>query len=203
MKYIPNILTISRILFTPLFIFFVFSDVNYSKIFALLIFSLASITDYLDGFFARKYNVVSEFGKFLDPVADKLLILSAFLSFLFLPVLSSVISIWMFLIILFRDIFITGLKLLLNSTGTKVKTSKFAKFKTALQMITVYFILIYLLASKYNSFNDLNQYSAIWFLYTLMISTTLMTLISGLRYIIKNSDQLYYFFNKKQSSLDI
>ncbi len=203
MKYIPNILTISRVLFTPLFIYFIFSDIEYSKMLALLIFSLASLTDYLDGFFARKYNVVSEFGKFLDPIADKLLILSAFLSFLFLPVLSSVISIWMFLVILFRDIFITGLKFLLNSKGKKVETSKFAKFKTAFQMITVYFILIYLLANKYNSFNDLNQYSAIWFLYTLMISTTLMTLISGLRYIIKNLDQLYYFFSKKQSSIDV
>ena len=64
MKYLPNILTISRVLFTPLFIFFIFSDIKYSKILALLIFSLASLTDYLDGFFARKYNVVSEFGKF-------------------------------------------------------------------------------------------------------------------------------------------
>ena len=203
MKYIPNMLTVLRILFTPLFIFFIFSDIKYSKMLALLIFSLASLTDYFDGFFARKYNVVSEFGKFLDPVADKLLILSAFLSFLFLPVLSSVISIWMFLVILFRDIFITGLKVLLNSTGKKIQTSKFAKFKTAFQMIAVYSILVYLLANKYNSIDALDQYNAIWFLYILMILTTLMTLISGLRYIIKNADQLYYFFNKKQSSLDI
>ena len=203
MKHIPNILTVLRILITPLFIFFIFSDIKYSKIFALLIFSLASLTDYFDGFFARKFNVVSEFGKFLDPIADKLLILSAFLSFLFLPILSSIISIWMVLIIFFRDIFITGLKVLLNSTGRKIQTSKFAKFKTAFQMITVYFILIYLLAHKYNSIDAIDSYNAAWFLYILMISTTLMTLISGLRYIIKNSDPLYYFFNNKQSSLDI
>ena len=203
MRYLPNTLTILRIFFIPLFIFFIFSNFKYSKEFALLIFSFAVLTDYYDGFFARKYNVVSNFGKFFDPLADKLLILSAFLSFLFLPVLSSVISVWMFLVILLRDIFITSFRLFLSSSGKKFRTSKFAKFKTAFQMLTVYSILIYLLILRYDFLSISSNYNATWFLYILMISTTLMTIISGLRYLIKNLDKIYIYLCKKKSTLDL
>ena len=141
---ISNILTLARIIIIPIIVICIYLKGPFYGWIAFILFCLASVTDYFDGYIARIRNEITNFGTFLDPIADKFLILSAFLSFLFLPVLSSVISIWMFLIILFRDIFITGLKVLLNSTGRKIQTSKFAKFKTAFQMIAVYFILIYL-----------------------------------------------------------
>ena len=77
---VPNILSIFRIILTPFFIACLFSDFNYSHIFALIIFLVASVTDAFDGYYARKYDAVTEYGKFLDPLADKILVLSAFIS---------------------------------------------------------------------------------------------------------------------------
>ena len=92
---IPNTLSIIRIILVPFFLFFFFSNENNSIFFSLIIFVIASVTDFLDGFIARSFNQISNFGKFLDPLADKILTLSVFSSFLLLDI----ISYWMFFLI--------------------------------------------------------------------------------------------------------
>ena len=104
---LPNLLSLIRIILTPLFIILLFSDVPNAKFFALLVFAIAAITDAYDGYLARKYNQITPEGKFLDPLADKILVLSAFISFAFI----GIIDFWMVGVIIFRDSFITGLRL--------------------------------------------------------------------------------------------
>ena len=83
----PNILSLIRIILTPLFIILLFADFKMAKVFALLVFAIAAITDAYDGHLARKYNQITPVGKFLDPVADKILVLSAFISFAFINII--------------------------------------------------------------------------------------------------------------------
>ncbi len=123
---IPNVLTIFRILLTPLFIICLFSNYPYAKLWALIVFIIASITDAFDGYYARKYDQVTRHGKFLDPLADKILVSSAFISFAILDL----VPYWMVALIIFRDLFVTGLRMVMESKGLTMITSKIAKAKT-------------------------------------------------------------------------
>ena len=184
-KYIPNILTTLRVLLVPLFIFFLFSDLRYSYLIALVIFVVASVTDYFDGRLARMYNVESNYGMFMDPLADKALILSAFVSFLFIDILAHLIYFWMVLVILIRDLLVTGLRIVMDRKGLKMVTSTLAKLKTTIQLVTVIFIL-FLLA--FNSFHSMFENH---FLISSMILLMLtFTVFSGIDYYIKNSKVL-------------
>ena len=107
---------------------------------ALVIFLVASITDAYDGYYARKYNEITKEGKFLDPLADKILVSSAFISFALL----GIIDFWMVGIIIFRDLFVTGLRMAMEQKGKTMVTSIIAKLKTSAQMIIITFILIIL-----------------------------------------------------------
>ena len=149
-KYIPNILTSSRILLTPVFLYFLFSDFSHSKLIALVVFLVASITDAFDGFYARKYNLISKFGTFFDPLADKLLVLSAFYGFMFIPILDAEIKLWMIILISFRDVMVTLFRMIMEYKGITMVTSKVSKMKTALQSLTIIFILTYLILFSYN-----------------------------------------------------
>ena len=97
---LPNLLSLLRIILTPLFIILLFSESSSNRIFALIVFAVAAITDAYDGHLARKYNLITPEGKFLDPLADKILVLSAFFSFAFI----GIIDFWMVWIISFRDL---------------------------------------------------------------------------------------------------
>ena len=112
-KYVPNILTIFRIILVPVFIFTMNSGMNNSYFISLIIFVLASITDALDGKVARKFGAVSKFGLFMDPLADKILVLSAFISF----AIMDLIEFWMVGLIIFRDVFITLLRMRMKRTN--------------------------------------------------------------------------------------
>ena len=103
----------------------------------LLIFILASITDALDGRFARKFNVESKFGEFLDPLADKMLILSAFILFLTIDLLGDAVKPWMVALIFFRDLLVTVLRIIIKRMGLSMITSRIAKLKTAFQLISI------------------------------------------------------------------
>ena len=138
-KWIPNILTSTRILLVPFFLYFLFSDFSHSKLFALIFFIIASITDAYDGIIARKHNIVSKFGIFFDPLADKFLVLSAFYAFMFFPILTTTIKLWMILLISFRDILITILRTIMQYKGLTMITSKLGKLKTSLQLITIHY----------------------------------------------------------------
>ena len=184
-KYIPNILTSSRILLTPVFLYFLFSDFSHSKLIALIVFMIASITDAFDGFYARKHNLITKFGTFFDPLADKLLVLSAFYGFMFIPILSTEVKLWMIILISFRDVVVTLLRMIMEYKGITMVTSKVSKMKTALQLSTIIFILTYLILFSYNiSYWQLVSEQSI--LYFCMIITTLVTFYTGVHYCFYN-----------------
>ena len=135
---LPNILTIGRILVTPLFIILLFYDHPYAKSWALLIFVVAMLTDIFDGYYARKYNLVTDYGRFLDPLADKVMVLSALISF----AVMDVIPYWMVSLIIFRDLFVTGLRMAMSSKDKTMVTSNIAKRKTLSQVLIIIFILL-------------------------------------------------------------
>ncbi|MFA5729263.1 MAG: CDP-diacylglycerol--glycerol-3-phosphate 3-phosphatidyltransferase, partial [Candidatus Neomarinimicrobiota bacterium] len=107
----PNLLTLFRILLTPLFLYFLFNRYRFFEILALLIFVVASVTDVYDGYIARKYSSVTKMGKFLDPLADKILMSAAFISFVVLDL----IPLWMVILVILRDFIVTGIRILMNS----------------------------------------------------------------------------------------
>jgi len=195
-KYIPNILTSSRILLTPVFLYFLFSDFSHSKLIALVVFVMASITDAIDGFYARKHNFITKFGTFFDPLADKLLVLSAFYGFMFIPILDAEVKLWMIILISFRDVLVTFLRMIMEYKGITMVTSKASKMKTILQLSTIIFILIYLILFSYNiSYWQFVSDQSI--LYFCMILTTLVTFYTGLYYCYHNYKTLGQLLFKK------
>lgn len=136
---LPNVLTLLRILAIPIFLYFLIQNDPLSRLIALLVFALASITDFLDGFIARKYNMESRLGRFLDPLADKFLVVATLLAFYFLD---NQIPLWAVLIIIGRDILITLMRYLAIKKGSELKTTRLAKAKTAFQMLSIVLILM-------------------------------------------------------------
>ena len=137
---IANTLTLMRIALTPVFIILLFYDHPYAKLWALMVFLVASITDAFDGYFARKHDQITDQGRFLDPLADKILVLSALISFALLEI----IPYWMVGLIVFRDLFVTGLRVVMNQKGFQMVTSKIAKTKTSFQVVIIVTILLYM-----------------------------------------------------------
>ena len=195
-KWIPNFLTSTRILLVPVFMYCLFTDFSHGKLLALIVFLSAAITDAYDGKIARKYDIESKFGVFFDPLADKLLVLSAFYGFMFLPVLSTTVKLWMIILISFRDILVTLMRTLMQYKGVTMITSKAGKLKTFLQITTINFILIYLILKSYqvDISPDILQYNSLYFL---MVITTLITFYTGVHYVYHNYKTLgNLFFNK-------
>jgi len=195
-KWIPNFLTSTRILLVPVFLYCLFSDFSHGKLLAFIVFVTAAITDAYDGKIARKYDIESKFGIFFDPLADKLLVLSAFYGFMFLPILSTTVKLWMIILISFRDILVTLMRTLMQYKGVTMITSKAGKLKTFLQITTINFILIYLILKSYKVDipPDILQYNSLYFL---MIITTLITFYTGVHYVYHNYKTLgNLFFNK-------
>lgn len=182
---VPNVLTIFRILLTPLFIICLFSNYPYARLWALIIFIVASVTDAFDGYYARKYNQVTRHGQFLDPLADKILVSSAFISF----ALMELVPFWMVALIVFRDLFVTGLRWAMKSKGLTMITSKIAKAKTTIQISVIIFILLFLGVQIF-SFSWLKE--AINFIienriiYYFTFIATILTLWTGISYLYKN-----------------
>lgn len=184
---LPNALTIFRVILTPIFIYLLFNSSMYSNLSALIIFILASVTDAFDGYYARKYNIETEFGNFLDPLADKILVSSAFISFYLLDL----IKLWMVVVILSRDFFITCLRIVMKKNGQSLKTSRIAKSKTAVQLILIIFILIFLAvekmeASMFSMFgNIILEYNIV---YKATFIVSIFTFYTGFRYFQNNYD---------------
>ncbi|RPH05698.1 MAG: CDP-diacylglycerol--glycerol-3-phosphate 3-phosphatidyltransferase [bacterium TMED46] len=195
---IPNVLTVFRILLTPIFIISLFSEYQFAHPIALAIFLIACITDTYDGYYARKYNQVTPEGKFLDPLADKILVSSAFISFAFI----GLIEFWMVGLILFRDLFVTGLRMAVEHKGLSMVTSMIAKAKTTIQYIIIIFILT-VMGLKGFSFGwvltmieAVDQFSLIYY-FTFFIS--LFTALTGLTYLYDNRDTIQQFINENGS----
>lgn len=182
---VPNVLTIFRILLTPLFIICLFYPNQYARLWALVIFIVASVTDAFDGHYARKYNQVTRHGKFLDPLADKILVSSAFISF----AVMGLVPFWMVTLIIFRDLFVTGLRMVMESQGFTMITSRIAKVKTGAQITVIIFILAFL-GFQIFSFDWLTAiYSFIIeyrIVYVLTLLATVFTVYTGLSYLYRN-----------------
>lgn len=139
---LPNKLTMLRIILVPFFVaFLLMSFIPHHYLISLVIFAAASITDMLDGKIARKYNMVTDFGKFADPLADKILVISAFACFIDLNIVSSVFII----LVLFREFAVTSIRLVAVESGKVVAANMWGKAKTVSQMIAVTVVL----ASQY------------------------------------------------------
>lgn len=136
----PNKLTIARVVMIPFFVAFLMYDIvgDAGKWVALVIFIAASLTDTLDGYLARKYHLVTNFGKFMDPLADKLLVCSALICLIQLGQLPA----WMVIIIISREFIISGFRLVASDNGVVIAASYWGKFKTTFQMIAVILLII-------------------------------------------------------------
>ena len=136
---LPNKLTVLRIILIPLFLFFIYCDfIPYHFLLSFLVFTVASLTDLLDGKIARKQGLVTDFGKFMDPLADKLLVISAMVAFVGLDLVPSLAVI----IILARELLVTSLRLVAAGDGIVIAADKWGKYKTTSQMLWVCFVLI-------------------------------------------------------------
>ena len=195
-KWIPNLLTSSRILLVPVFLYFLFSDFSHGKLLALIFFVIAAITDAYDGKIARKHNIVTKFGIFFDPLADKILVLSAFYAFMFISDLDTTIKLWMIILISFRDILVTLLRTIMQYKGITMITSKLGKIKTAFQLITIHLILIFLIFKSYSVAipSDLFYNESLYFL---MVITTIITFYTGVHYFYHNYKTLGSLIFKK------
>jgi len=139
-KHIPNALTMLRFLLVPVFVYMIFiSRSENAPLYALIIFGLASLTDYVDGLLARKWNVISDFGKIMDPLADKLLVLTALSALCLLPPFRMNATI--FIVILIREVGITILREVFHKRGIVVPADKLGKLKTVMQMFGIIFAL--------------------------------------------------------------
>jgi len=138
MEKLPNQLTILRVILVPVFLILIFFDKNFTNILAAFVFVFASVTDFVDGFIARKYAVVSDFGKILDPIADKILVASAMIALVQLDRLSSIVVI----ILLSREFAVGALRDFASNRSIIIPAGFFGKIKTAFQM-TALALLIY------------------------------------------------------------
>jgi CDP-diacylglycerol--glycerol-3-phosphate 3-phosphatidyltransferase len=136
---IPNILTMARIAAIPLLSVLLMTPTQSAGFWAAAVFSLASITDWLDGYLARRMGIVTIFGKFLDPIADKLIVMAALI--MILPF--GRVPAWMVLVILGREIIITGLRGIASSEGIVIQASDLGKFKTIFQLVAIIGLLLH------------------------------------------------------------
>ncbi len=176
-RFLPNILSFSRIIITPIFAYFLIKKTFIFGIIALIIFLVGSLTDILDGYIARKYNIGTELGKYIDPLADKILVVTAFciLSYLY-PVQ---VPIWMILVILFRDIFIMLYRSFLIKKNIYFETSKLAKLKTFYQVFIIHLLLIsHVFNPDIIIFNN--------FAFILVSVSLFLSIITAIDYILSN-----------------
>ena len=186
---LPNKLTVARIIATPVFLFLMVMN---WYIPALLVFIAAALTDLFDGKIARARGLVTDFGKFLDPVADKMLTTAAFLAFLQKGVGDGIV--WIVFIVLFREFIVTSVRLVAASSGGKVIAANiWGKAKTVSQMVAIIFTIAALSFVSIFSFPVLNTVLAALVNATLWISTVLCV-ISGVIYLVQNAE---IFMNSK------
>ncbi|WP_288703114.1 CDP-diacylglycerol--glycerol-3-phosphate 3-phosphatidyltransferase [uncultured Ruminococcus sp.] len=182
---LPNKLTLMRVLLIPVFlVFFLIPGIPCHYLLAMIVFIAASVTDALDGHLARKHNLVTNFGKFLDPLADKVLVMTALACF----VDNQMIGVIPFLIIMMREFMVSGLRLVAANSGTVIAAGFWGKLKTAFTMVTIIAILVYLsFSGDFNSFSlacaDTIDRVCGWILTGLVWISAGLTVISGWIYL--------------------
>ncbi len=181
-RHLPNILTLLRILLIPPLVVILFSPSRQAGFFAAALFAVASITDWLDGYLARRLNIVTMLGKFLDPIADKLMVMSALI--MILPF--GRVPAWMVLVILGREIVITGLRSIASSEGIVISASKLGKYKTIFQIVAILGLLLhydyYWFFGVENPYLYANMHNiGMFFLWI----ATIITIWSGIDYLVR------------------
>ena len=172
---LPNKLTVARVILIPFFVFFLLNDsMNpYFKWVALAIFIVASLTDLLDGKIARKYNLVTDFGKFMDPLADKLLVCSAMIGLIELGRIEA----WIVIVIIAREFIISGFRLIVADNGRVIAASYWGKFKTTFQMFMVILMIANIGMTPFPLITQIIKWIAL-----------VLTIVSLVDYLIKNKD---------------
>lgn len=171
---LPNKITMLRVIMIPFFAFFMLTDVvGNSKYIAVAIFIIASLTDTLDGFIARKYNFVSNFGKFMDPLADKLLVSTALICFVSVP--DNPMPVWGVIVIISREFIISGFRLVAANEGIVLAASWWGKIKTTVQMVMSVLLIVNFDGEVIDIIENIFIYAAI-----------ALTVISLVDYLIKN-----------------
>lgn len=181
---LPNKLTLIRIVMAPIFLALLMIDFPGHYILAMLVFILASLTDMIDGKIARKYNLITDFGKFMDPLADKMLTSAAFIGFIQLGFGYGIV--WITMIVLTREFLITSLRLSAAGNGTVIAANIWGKAKTVTQMVGIIVTLLYYSLTTFDfipklmisGFNVLSVVS-LWI-------SAILTVISGVIYIYDN-----------------
>ena len=183
---LANRLTMSRILLTFVFMFFLFCQGLWAKAASLFVFILAALSDLFDGMIAQRWNMVTDFGRLMDPIADKILVLAAFAAF----VQMQLIDAWMFVIIVSREILITSLRLFALNKGKVLSAARAGKHKTVSQMFVIFailgFILLKEIVLKYSTWNPAWEKIFRQGIFWLMVVTLGLTLYSGLSYLWEN-----------------
>ena len=187
---LPNKLTILRVILIPFFVFFLISPFfdGYGNYIALAIFIIASLTDMADGKIARKNGLVTDFGKFADPLADKILVLAAFLCFVQLGICDCVAVI----IVLFREFSVTSIRLIAASKGKVVAANMWGKAKTVSQMIAIIAVIAMQIVLELPevglNFINTATFEPIFFVVgeILIWISVVFTIISGVVYIVQN-----------------
>ncbi len=170
---LPNRLTILRVCLIPVFIVFLMLDetLSWARYAAVGVFAAACITDFFDGRIARKYNMVTNFGKFMDPLADKLLVCSALICLVYYQR----IYLWVVIVIVAREFIISGFRLVAAQQGLVLAASKMAKVKTAVQMIMIIVLVLNIDLAFFRIFEQV-----------LIFASLALTIVSLLEYLIKN-----------------
>lgn len=158
----------------PFFVFFMLTNVvKYSNYIAVIVFIVASLTDTLDGYIARKYNLVSNFGKFMDPLADKLLVCSALICFVSIP--ENPMPVWGVIIIISREFIISGFRLVASDAGVVLAASWWGKVKTVTQMVMSVLLIVDFDGTVINTIELIFIYAAV-----------ILTVVSLADYLVKN-----------------
>lgn len=172
---VANTITIGRIILVPIFLVILLTELENKEIYAFGVFLVASITDAVDGYYARKYNQITELGKFLDPLADKLLVAGALLALVYL----GVVAVWVAALIILRELFITAFRFYFLVKDSAFAASWIAKKKTMVQLIAIGFLIIYPVLPNPELWRDVGTY-------TLYVAVVL-TVYSGVEYVWKYS----------------
>lgn len=174
---LPNKLTTFRVILIPFFVFFMLAPnmTGINHYIAAAIFIVASLTDLLDGKIARKYNLVTNFGKFMDPLADKLLVCSAMICL----IQTGQLAAWIVVIIIAREFIISGFRLIASDNGVVIAASYWGKFKTTFQMLMVIVLILNIQMSFFQILDMILTYVAL-----------ILTVVSLIDYIVKNKDVL-------------
>ncbi len=184
---IPNQLTALRILLVPVFVALLLQADPWLKLFGVIAFTVASLTDLYDGYHARKYGVETRLGAFLDPLADKLLITAAFLLYVWMGYL----VLWMVMLVVVRDIVVTALRIYAEYKNKPVVTSMEAKYKTLVQNLFVYIIMALILMKEAVFFGKgmavtISRFLASGYLDSIMLVVTAFTVYTGISYLVSN-----------------